>query len=57
MKEYKFEDPIVANKITKEQVDKKNTTLCITNNYLKVSFEKDSWDGVANKIISSCRQK
>lgn len=56
MKDYNFQDDLVAEKITEDDVAITNTTLCITNNYLEIRFEEDAWDGVANKIISSCRK-
>lgn len=57
MKDYKLQDRIVAEKITKEEVNRKNITLCVTNNHLNVDFGNGAWDGVAKKIISSCRKK
>lgn len=55
--EHKLQDALIAKKITKEEVKKYNTTLCITNNHLNIKFGARSWDGVANKVISGCRQK
>ncbi len=57
MKDFNLQDDLVAKKITKDDVSKNNVTLCITNNYLEVNFEENAWDGVANKIISSRREK
>lgn len=57
MKDFNLQDDLVAKKITKDDVSKSNVTLCITNNYLEVTFEENAWDGVANKIISSRREK
>lgn len=56
MRDYNFQDELVAQKITAEDVEVTNTMLCITNNYLEVNFEEDAWEGIATKIITSCRK-
>lgn len=57
MPDFNFKDDLVAKKIQADSVKDDNITLCVTNNFLEVTFEEDAWSGTASKVISSCRQK
>ena len=56
VEKFNLQDDLIAQPISKDKVDNKNTTLCITNNYLEINFEEDAWDNAAGIVISSCRK-
>lgn len=55
LSDFKYNEDLVSNEKKAESVKNDNITLCITNNALDVSFEDDSWYGVARMLISGCR--
>ena len=57
MPDFSFKDDLVAKKIQADSVKDDNITLCVTNNFLEVTFEEDAWSATASRNISSCPQK